>query len=79
MLHTRYFKFEKEYSKRKYMVITGYNMGPVAISKRVRGLNLDNMNLSSLYNYLLNNTRKETSDYLKKVLQYEKEWNKIYP
>jgi len=61
------------------MVITGYNMGPVAISKRVRGLNLDNMNLSSLYNYLLNNTRKETSDYLKKVLQYEKEWNKIYP
>lgn len=79
LLHTRYFKFEKEYSKRKYMVIAGYNMGPVAISKRVRGLNLDNMNLSSLYNYLLNNTRKETSDYLKKVLQYEKEWNKIYP
>lgn len=79
LLHNKYFKFEKDYSKRKYMVIASYNMGPVAISKRVRGLNLDNMNLSSLYKYLLNNTRKETSDYLKKVLQYEKEWNKIYP
>ncbi|SHF23626.1 Transglycosylase SLT domain-containing protein [Marinitoga hydrogenitolerans DSM 16785] len=79
LLHTKYFKFEKEYSKRKYMVIAGYNMGPVAISKRVRGLNLEKMNLSGLYNYLLSNTRKETSDYLKKVLQYEREWNKIYP
>lgn len=79
LLHSRYFKFEKEYSKRKYMVIAGYNMGPVAISKRVRGLNLEKMDLKSLYDYLLNNTRKETSDYLKKVLNYEKEWNKIYP
>ncbi|WP_197072612.1 transglycosylase SLT domain-containing protein [Marinitoga sp. 1197] len=79
LLHTKYFKFEKEYSKRKYMVIAGYNMGPVAISKRVRGLNLEKMNLSGLYNYLLSNTRKETSDYLKKVLEYERNWVKIYP
>ncbi|WP_165973961.1 transglycosylase SLT domain-containing protein [Marinitoga lauensis] len=79
LLHARYFKFEKDYAKRKYMVIASYNMGPIAISKRVRGLNLEKMDLKSLYNYLLSNTRKETSDYLKKVLNYEKEWNKIFP
>ncbi|GAB6189571.1 membrane-bound lytic murein transglycosylase MltC [Marinitoga arctica] len=79
LLHTKYFKFETDYGKRKYMVITGYNMGPIAISKKIRGLNLKNMDLKSLYNYLLLNTRKETADYLRKVLNYEKEWNNIYP
>ncbi|KAF2956498.1 transglycosylase SLT domain-containing protein [Marinitoga sp. 38H-ov] len=79
LLHNKYFEFEKDYSKRKYLVIAGYNMGPIAISKMVRGLNLENFDLSSLYHYLINNTRKETSNYLNKVLIYEKEWNKVYP
>ena len=65
--------------KRRYLVVCAYNWGPGVVTRRIVNRNdVEGMARSDLYQVLRRNTPDETSNYLKRVTERMKIYEKIF-